>query len=57
MAILVCQADPYDCDICWDDAMVVYSTEPPPGASAPDVQDSEQHVRKLPPEAKPYTSK
>ncbi|KAK0421497.1 hypothetical protein EV421DRAFT_2044861 [Armillaria borealis] len=29
---LYARPDPYDCDICWDDAMVVYSTEPPPGA-------------------------
>ncbi|PBL04582.1 hypothetical protein ARMGADRAFT_1057255 [Armillaria gallica] len=49
--------DPYDCDICWDDPMVVYSTEPPPGASAPDVQGSEQHVWKLRPGEKPCTCK
>ncbi|PBK83827.1 hypothetical protein ARMGADRAFT_1018911 [Armillaria gallica] len=36
--------DSYDCDTCWDDAMVVYSTEPPPDASVLDVQGSEQHV-------------
>ncbi len=37
--------------------MDVYSTEPPPGASAPDAQGSEQHVWKLRPGEKPCTCK
>ncbi len=37
--------------------LVVYSTEPPPGASAPDVQGSEQHVWKLRPGEKPCSCK
>ncbi len=35
--------------------MIVYSTEPPPDVSAPDVQGSEQHVWKLRPDVKLYT--
>ncbi|KAK0442547.1 hypothetical protein EV421DRAFT_2035726 [Armillaria borealis] len=38
-----------------DDTIVVYSTSPPLDASAPDVQGSEQYMRKLHADTKPCT--